>query len=91
MAAGATTRAEVVDGARIVEDLGYSSYLYNDHYAGPGPAMAGANHFAQPLASIPAVTIAGEASSTLIVGFRVLCVDYHNAVVLAKELRRSTC
>jgi probable F420-dependent oxidoreductase len=86
MAAGATCRAEIVEGARCAEDLGYSSYVYNDHYAGPGSAMSGANHGAQPLASIPAVTIAGEATSTLIVGFRVLCADYHSHVVLAKEL-----
>jgi probable F420-dependent oxidoreductase len=86
MVAGATDRAGIVEGAKRVEDLGYSSYLYNDHYAGPGSAMDGANHGAQPLAAIPAVTIAGEATSSLIVGFRVLCADYHSHVVLAKEL-----
>jgi probable F420-dependent oxidoreductase len=86
MAASATNRAGIVEGAKRAEDLGFSSYLYNDHYAGPGPAMEGANHGAQPLASIPAVTIAGEATSTLIVGFRVIAADYHRHVVLAKEL-----
>jgi probable F420-dependent oxidoreductase len=72
--------------AKQLEDLGYFSMLYNDHYAGPGPAMTAANHGAQGIAAIPAVTLAADATSTLRVGFRVLCQDYHNVVVLAKEL-----
>ncbi|HKE72319.1 MAG TPA: TIGR03621 family F420-dependent LLM class oxidoreductase [Acidimicrobiales bacterium] len=86
MTAGGSTAAEVRDKARKVEALGYRSLLYNDHYAGPGPAMEAANHGPQPVASIPAVTVSAEVTSTLVVGFRVLAVDYHNPVVLAKEL-----
>jgi probable F420-dependent oxidoreductase len=84
-AQGGTAKA-VKEQAKLVEDLGYYSILYNDHYAGPGPAMDGAHHPAQGVAAIPAVTLAADATSTLRVGFRVLCADYHNPVVLAKEL-----
>ena len=48
--------------------------------------MASANHPAQDLAPIPMAVVAAEATDRLHVGFRVLCVDYHNPVVLAKEL-----
>ncbi|MCX4095643.1 TIGR03621 family F420-dependent LLM class oxidoreductase [Nocardia sp. alder85J] len=85
-AGSASTANELVDGARRAEDLGYSSLLYTDHYPGPGAAMSAANHPAQPLAAIPAVTAAAMSTSTLRIGFRVLCVDYHNPVVLAKEM-----
>jgi probable F420-dependent oxidoreductase len=86
MCATGDTAQSVKDKARKVEDLGYFSLLYNDHYAGPGPAMDGANHAPQPIASIPAVTLAADVTTTLRLGFRVLCADYHNPIVLAKEL-----
>jgi probable F420-dependent oxidoreductase len=76
----------IKERAKKLEDLGYYTMLYNDHYAGPGAAMEAANHGAQGIAPIPAVTLAADATSTLRVGFRVLCQDYHNVVVLAKEL-----
>jgi probable F420-dependent oxidoreductase len=72
--------------ARAAEDLGYYSLLYNDHYLGPGPAMTAANHPPQEIAPIPAASLAAVATNELVVGFRVLCIDYHNPVVLAKEL-----
>ncbi|MBV9660938.1 MAG: TIGR03621 family F420-dependent LLM class oxidoreductase [Acidimicrobiales bacterium] len=78
--------SEVKEKARKLESLGYYSILYNDHYAGPGRAMEESNHAPQPVASIPAVVVAAEATGTLQVGFRVIAVDYHNPVVLAKEL-----
>ncbi|MBV9661014.1 MAG: TIGR03621 family F420-dependent LLM class oxidoreductase, partial [Acidimicrobiales bacterium] len=78
--------ASVRENARKLESLGYYSILYNDHYAGPGRVMEESNHPPQPVASIPAVVVAAEATSTLRVGFRVIAVDYHNPVVLAKEL-----
>jgi probable F420-dependent oxidoreductase len=81
-----TSSADVRDKARRMESLGYYSILYNDHYAGPGRAMEESNHAPQPVASIPAVVVAAEATSTLKVGFRVIATDYHNPVVLAKEL-----
>src|SRR3954471_13924912 len=80
------TAAEVKALAQRVEALGYASLLYNDHYLGPGPAMDQAQHPPQGVAPIPAVVLAADATTTLRVGFRVLCVDYHNPVVLAKEL-----
>src|SRR4029077_11163961 len=40
----------------------------------------------QSIAAIPAMAMAAEATTTLRVGCRVLCVDYHHPVVLAKEL-----
>src|SRR2546422_826167 len=68
------------------EALVYYSYLFNDHVAGPGRAMTEAQHGVQDVAAIPAITLAADATSTIQVGFRVLCVDYHQPVVLAKEL-----
>lgn len=86
MARGGTSGAEVKARARAAEDLGYYSILYNDHYLGTGAAMTAANHPPQDIAAIPAAVLAADATSRLTVGFRVLCIDYHNPVVLAKEL-----
>jgi probable F420-dependent oxidoreductase len=86
MTNGGTTTGEVVDLAKKVEDLGYDAIYYNDHYAGPGPAMESANHAPQELAAIPIAVLAATATRTLIVGFRVICIDYHQPIVLAKEL-----
>jgi probable F420-dependent oxidoreductase len=72
--------------SRKAESLGYWAVLFTDHYAGPGAAMAAANHPPQPLAPIPMAVLAGECTTTLRVGFRVLSIDYHNPVVLAKQL-----
>lgn len=72
--------------ARRVEGLGYSTLHVADHYIGPGPAVAAANHPVQRLAAIPAMAAAAEATTTLKVGCRVLCTGYHNPVVAAKEL-----
>jgi probable F420-dependent oxidoreductase len=71
--------------ARMAEELGYSSFLLADHYIGPGPALTATNHPIQELAAIPAIAVAAEATKTIHVGCRVLCVDYHQPVVLAKE------
>lgn len=48
--------------------------------------MSAANHPPQDLAAIPMAVMAASATTTLGIGFRVLCVDYHNPVVLAREL-----
>ena len=72
--------------ARRAEANGYAGLFFTDHYLGPGSAMAVANHPAQNLAPIPMAVAAAAATDTLVVGFRVLCIDYHNPVVLAKEL-----
>ena len=57
-----------------------------DHVIGPGPALAATNHPVQDIAAIPAMVVAAEATTTLRIGCRVLCVDYRNPVILAKEL-----
>ena len=74
------------DQARRAEALGYSVLNLADHVIGPGPALAATNHPVQDLAAIPAMVVAAEATTTLRVGCRVLCVDYRNPVILAKEL-----
>ncbi|WP_029429914.1 TIGR03621 family F420-dependent LLM class oxidoreductase [Blastococcus sp. URHD0036] len=86
MAQGGSTVAEVTTRARRAEELGYYSILYNDHYLGPGAAMTSANHSIQASAAIPTAVLAATATERLVIGFRVLSVDYHNPVVLAKEL-----
>jgi probable F420-dependent oxidoreductase len=70
----------------MAEEFGYYSVLFTDHYLGPGSAMTEANHVPQPLASVPSAVLSALVTTTLHVGFRVLCIDYHNPVVLAKEL-----
>jgi probable F420-dependent oxidoreductase len=74
------------DLARRAEELGYSTLAIADHYIGPGPALDAANHPVQQLAAIPAMVVAAEATSDLLVACRVLSTGYHNAVVAAKEL-----
>jgi probable F420-dependent oxidoreductase len=86
MSRGAPDAKALRAGARKAEDLGYYSVLLNDHYLGPGAALAAANHPVQDMAPIPAAAVIAECTQNLVVGFRVLCVDYHNPVVLAKEI-----
>lgn len=86
MSRGAPDAKALRANARKAEDLGYYSVLLNDHYIGPGAAMTAANHPVQDMAPIPAAAVIAECTQELVVGFRVLCVDYHNPVVLAKEL-----
>lgn len=81
-----TSAAQIAATARRIEELGYYSLLWQDHYAGPGPAMSAAQHPPQNIASIPAAAVAAQATTALVVGFRVLCIDYHHPVVLAKEI-----
>lgn len=73
------------DTARTVEDLGYSALHLADHYFGPGPVQSETGHPVQTLAAVPAMAVAAEATETLRIGARVLCVDYHHPAVLAKE------
>jgi probable F420-dependent oxidoreductase len=72
--------------AKKAEDLGFSSFHLADHYIGEGPALKAANHPVQNLAAIPAMMVAAEATDSIRVGCRVLCCDYHEPVVLAKEI-----
>ena len=72
--------------AKKAEGLGFSSFHLADHYIGDGPALEAANHPVQNLAAIPAMMVAAEATDSIRVGCRVLCCDYHEPVVLAKEV-----
>ncbi|MGA0802184.1 MAG: LLM class flavin-dependent oxidoreductase, partial [Ilumatobacteraceae bacterium] len=74
------------DTAKKAEDLGYSSFHLADHVIGPGPALTPTGHPVQTVAAIPAMAVAAEATSSIKIGCRVLCVDYRNPVMLAKEL-----
>lgn len=70
---------------RCAEDLGYSALHLADHYFGPGPVQEATGHPVQTLAAVPAMAAAAEATTTIKIGCRVLCVDYHHPAVLAKE------
>lgn len=72
--------------ATRAEALGYSAFHLADHVIGPGPALAATNHPVQIVAAIPAMAVAAEATETIRIGCRVLCADYRNPVILAKEL-----
>jgi probable F420-dependent oxidoreductase len=72
--------------ARRTEALGYSAIHLADHYIGPGPALKATNHPVQSIAAVPAMAVAAEVTTTLRIGCRVFCADYHHPVVLAKEL-----
>jgi probable F420-dependent oxidoreductase len=68
------------DLARGAEDLGYSTLHVSDHY------VDAASNGGQMLACLPAMASAAAVTTTLKVGARVLCIDYHHPVVLAKSL-----
>jgi probable F420-dependent oxidoreductase len=82
----ADTGREWRDKARRAEDLGYFAFHVSDHVLGPGEATDRTGHPPAPLAIIPALMALADATERLRVGARVLCLDYHNPVVLAKEL-----
>lgn len=71
--------------ARRVEGFGYSTLFLADHYLGPGPAQRAAHTPRQDLAPIAAIAAAAAHTTTLRVGCRVFCIDYHVPAVLAKE------
>jgi probable F420-dependent oxidoreductase len=72
--------------ARRVEGSGYDALHIADHVIGPGPALEGANHRVQDFAVIPAMVVAAEVTERLRIGSRMICVGYHQPVVLAKQL-----
>ena len=82
----AASGAEWLATARRAEELGYSTLFTTDHYFGPGTIASESGHRPVDVAPISAITAAALATTTLRVGCRVFCVDYHNPVVLAKEL-----
>jgi probable F420-dependent oxidoreductase len=67
------------------EALGYSSFQLADHFLSAGPALEGTFHPPQGLAALPAIAMALEQTTTLRVGCRVFCNDYHHPLMLAKE------
>ena len=73
------------EGARKIEDLGYSALHLADHIIGPGPALEATNHPLQTLAAVPAMAVAAEATTRRRVGCRVFCIDYRQPAMLAKE------
>jgi probable F420-dependent oxidoreductase len=73
------------DLARRVEDLGYSTLFVADHYLGEGPAMQRARLFPHHVAPIAAMATAAAHTTTLRVGCRVFCIDYHVPAALVKE------
>jgi probable F420-dependent oxidoreductase len=85
-ATNAANAREWREFARQVEQLGYSTLLLADHYLGPGPAQRSAHTSRQDLAPIAAIAAAAAHTTTLRVGCRVFCIDYHVPAVLAKEV-----
>ena len=81
----ATSARQWRELARWVEGSGFSALQVADHYIGPGPKLASTNHPVQELAAVPAVAMAAEATESLLLGCRMLCIDYHQPVVLAKQ------
>jgi probable F420-dependent oxidoreductase len=84
-ATAAESASDWRDLARNVEDLGYSTLFHADHYVGPGPASEGSLLGAQQLAPIASMAAAAAWTTTLRIGCRVFCSDYHVPAVLAKE------
>ena len=70
---------------REAEGLGYSTLFLADHYLGKGPAMDRQPQPLQSVGPIAAMTAAATATTTLRVGCRVFCVDYHVPAALVKE------
>lgn len=81
----AESGAEWAERARRAEALGYSTLHLADHLLGPGAALTRANHPEQNLAAIPAMAYAAAVTTTLNIGCRVFCIDYHNPLVLIKS------
>ncbi|OBK64264.1 F420-dependent oxidoreductase [Mycobacterium colombiense] len=81
----ATSAGQWRDLARKVEDFGYSTLFLADHYIGPGPVSDRTFLRPQQLAPIAAMSAAASWTSTLRVGCRVFCIDYHVPAALAKE------
>ncbi len=82
----APTAASWTETARQAEILGYSTLFTTDHHFGPGEIVNTSGHRPVDVAPISAMMMAAAVTTTLRVGCRVFCVDYHHPVVLAKEL-----
>jgi probable F420-dependent oxidoreductase len=82
----AASATDWTETARRAEALGYCTLFTTDHHFGPGDIVATSGHRPVDVAPISAMTMAAAVTTTLRVGCRVFCVDYHHPVVLAKEL-----
>ncbi len=82
----ASSAADWVATCQRAEALGYDTLFTTDHYFGPGEIVAASGHRPVDVAPIAAMTMAAAVTSTIRVGCRVFGVDYHQPVVLAKEL-----
>jgi probable F420-dependent oxidoreductase len=82
----APTAQSWLETARRSEALGYCTLFTTDHHFGPGDIANASGHRPVDVAPISAMTMAAAVTTTLKVGCRVFCVDYHHPVVLAKEL-----
>jgi probable F420-dependent oxidoreductase len=69
---GAESARDWVEKARRAESLGYSTLLLPDHYV-------------SPLATVPALSVAASATSTLRVGSFVFSNDFRHPAMVAKE------
>jgi probable F420-dependent oxidoreductase len=76
-----STATEWRDIARKVEDLGYCTLFVSDHYLDRGIPPAAIMY----VAPITAMATAAAVTTTLRVGCRVFCIDYHVPAALAKE------
>lgn len=72
--------------ARRAEALGYCTLFTTDHHFGVGDIVRTSGHRPVDVAPISAMAMAAAVTTTLKVGCRVFCVDYHHPAVLAKEL-----
>lgn len=81
----AESAVEWTERARRAEALGYSAIHLADHLLGPGPAIEKTGHPVQNLAAIPAMAHAAAVTSSIRVGCRVFCIDYHHPLVLLKS------
>ena len=82
----AATPQSWFDTARRTEALGYGTLFTTDHHFGPGEIAQASGHRPVDVAPIAAMTMAAAVTTTLRIGCRVFCVDYHHPAVLAKEL-----
>ena len=82
----ASSASEWYETVRKAEDLGYSTLFSSDHYFGPGDIAVATGHRPVDMAPLTSIAMAAARSTTLRVGCRVFCCDFHHPVVLAKEM-----
>lgn len=74
-----TTATAFREMARRTEALGYSTLFVGDHYIDR-------SRITQYIAPLTAMGVAAGVTTTLRIGARVFCIDYHVPAVLAKEV-----